>query len=274
LHSHDMPQSVTAAAGPGLSPWELDGDWRHTEGWIGPEGCIEGTDRPLTGVLFGYLDIVAGCPPSGPINPTVDLQVRLFSQPRQGPIRFTARTLRQGRSLYVAEIEMRHAPDEQPFGVGLATFVNRPMSVVDRTARGAGSSGESEGDIPGGEGDVDVEDRRSAPLTGTRRLRPGCLELDASEISNHPHRTVSGATLGRFIEQATMDLFGGAARVDELDVRFLDRVKIGPIRATATSLGGRGPTTTVRVEVVDAGHQDRLVTYGLAGCSALDRGSI
>src|SRR5579862_2497867 len=105
-----MSQTVTAAAaGPGLGPWELEGDWRHTEGWIGPEGCIEGTDRPLTGVLFGYLDIVAGSPPSGPINPTVDLQVRLFSQPRQGRIRFTARTLRQGRSLYVAEIEMRQA---------------------------------------------------------------------------------------------------------------------------------------------------------------------
>jgi len=249
-----MPQTVSApAAGPGLGPWEVAGDWRHTEGWIGPEGCIEGTDRPRTGVLFGYLDIVAGSPPSGPINPTVDLQVRLFSQPRQGVIRFTARTLRQGRSLYVAEIEMRHADEEEPFGVGLATFINRPMALVDRTERAPGSAGEG-----------DAEGQRFSRLAGLRRVRPGCLELDVSEMSNHPHRTVSGSTLGRLIEEACLDLFDGAVFVDELDVRFLDRVKIGPIRATATTVGSHHDATTVRIEVVDAGHQDRLVTYGLA----------
>ncbi len=264
MRSHDIPQTVTAAAaGPGLGPWKIEGDWRHTEAWIGPEGCIEGTDRPVTGVLFGYLDVVAGSPPSGPINPTVDLQVRLFSPPRQGVIRFAARTLRQGRSLYVAEIEMRHAHDDQPFGVGLATFINRPMAMVVRSEREPGSSDEG-----------NLEDLRFAPLRGVRRVRPGCLELDVSEMSNHPHRTVSGATLGRLIEQSSMDLFGGAAVVDELEVRFLDRVKSGPIRATATPLGGRNQATTVRVDVVDAGHQDRLVTYGLAVCSTSDRVAI
>jgi acyl-coenzyme A thioesterase PaaI-like protein len=259
-----MPQSVTApAAGPGLGPWVVEGDWRHTEGWIGPEGCIEGTDRPLTGVLFGYLDIVAGSPPTGPINPTVDLQVRLFLPPRQGVIRFTARTLRQGRSLYVAEIEMRRAREAERFGVGLATFINRPMALVDRAEQ-----------EPGSEWEDNLGQKRSARLAGVRRVRSGCLELDVSEMSNHPHRTVSGATLGRLIEEACMDLFSGAVLVDELDVRFLDRVKSGPIRATATPLGTRHQDTMVRIEVVDVGHQDRLVTYGLAVCGTPNPASI
>src|SRR5262249_10881914 len=97
--------SSGALAGLGLTAWIPDGEWRQTEVDTGVEGCIAGTDRPLTGVLFAYLDVVTGTPPSGPVNPTVDLQVRLFRPPRQGVIAFRARTLRIGRSLYAAEAE-------------------------------------------------------------------------------------------------------------------------------------------------------------------------
>jgi len=233
----------------------MDGEWRGTEARIGPEACIEGSGRPLTGVLFAYLDVVMGSPPSGAINPTVDLQLRLFSPPRKGTVRFTARTLRLGRTLYVGEAELRHADDERPFALGVATFVNQPVPLLN----------DSDWEDLDAQGDALLATVYGR-LSGTRRVRRGCLELDAGIMSDHPYRTVSGATLGRLIEQAAMDLFGGAAFVDELDVRFLNRVNVGPIRAIATLVGSREDAKTVRVEVVDHGDQDRLVTYGLAVC--------
>src|SRR5262249_25556089 len=161
--------------------------------------------------LFGYLDMVMGSPPSGAMNPTVDLQLRLFSPPRQGVIRFKARTLRLGRTLYVGEAQLHHEDEEHPFAVGVATFLNQPVAfAISDTEALHGTAFE----------------KPLGTLTGARRVRPGCLELDAGEISRHPHRTVGGATLGRLIEQAAVDLFDGAASVDELDVRFLNRVNV------------------------------------------------
>src|SRR3954454_11850521 len=101
----------------GFTPWAGEGEWRHTALDLGPEDCIEGTDRPRTGILFAYLDVVLGSPPSGIMNPTVDLQVRLFETPRSGRVHFRSRTLRLGRTLGVGEAEMRRSPDEAPFGI-------------------------------------------------------------------------------------------------------------------------------------------------------------
>jgi acyl-coenzyme A thioesterase PaaI-like protein len=234
----------------GLEAWTVDGGWRHTSVRIGPEGCVDGTDRILTGLLFAYADIVTGSPPSGPMNPTVDLQVRLFAPARMGLIRFTARTLRLGRTLYVGEAEMRHGSEEQPFGLAVATFVNQPISVPDlpESARNA-TGGKLEG---------------IGRLTGFQRIGPGCLELGVDLRT--PQGTVPGATLGLLVEAAATNLLGPESRVNELDVRFLNKVRVGPIRATATALGHRDHDTTVRVDIVDVGNNDRLVTFALAVC--------
>ena len=242
-----------APTGEGLSPWIPDGEWRHTQVRIGPESCAPGTGRPLTGVLFAYLDVVTGSPPSGAMNPTVDLEIRLFSAPKCGIVRFRARTLRLGRTLYVGEAELRHEDDEEPFAAGVATFVNGPLPFPER-----GQPDTEQGDHSG----VGLSYR---PLTGVERVSAGCLQMEA-DIET-VQGTVSGATLGRLVEMSAVDLLSGSdAVVDELEVRFLNRVRVGPLRATADVLGRRDGTTTVRVEVLDLGDGGRLVTYGLALC--------
>lgn len=238
----------------GLSPWEVDGQWRHRRLTLGPDTCIEGTDRPLTGVLFAWLDVVTGSPPSGDMNPTVDLQVRLFSVPRCGVVDLRARTLRLGRTLYVGEVEMHQDGTEGPVGVALATFMNQPVPFPNQPDPAVAAQG------------GDRRTRYSA-LTGARRLAPGTLELDVDLRT--PQGTVGGATLGRLAELAALDLLGNTAGVDELDLRFLNKVKVGPIRAAATVLGRREEATTVRIEISDVGGEDRLVTYALAVCRPL-----
>jgi acyl-coenzyme A thioesterase PaaI-like protein len=251
----------------GSIPWTVDGQWRHTRIHIGEEGCIEGTDRPLTGVLFAYLDVVMGSPPSGILNPTVDLQLKLFAVPKRGLVHFRARTLRLGRTFYVGEAEMRHDPGEEPFGIGVSTFMNQPIPFPDRTFPREHSSN-------GGPATGPVFGRH----LGARRLGPGRFELDAT--NDTPQGTVPGTTLGRLAELAVTDLLttsrdanpdlgpapGRNITTEELDVRFLNKVKVGPIRTESQVVGRRGDTTTVRVEVTDAGNEDRLVTHALALC--------
>jgi acyl-coenzyme A thioesterase PaaI-like protein len=243
----------------GVGSWLIDGEWRHTEFDVGPDACAEGTDRPLTGVLFGQLDVVTGSPPSGVMNPTVDLQLRLFSPPRIGTVRFTARTLRLGRTLYVGEAELRHLGEDQPFGIGVATFVNLPLPFPERSDHSSGylSAGHAE---------------NYGMLPGAHRVGTGIYELEAD--TNTPQGTVSGAALGRLIEMTALDLatglLGCQAAVDELDVRFLNKVRGDLIRTTATVIGRRSGSTTLRVEVADVGNSDRLATWALAVCSPMD----
>jgi acyl-coenzyme A thioesterase PaaI-like protein len=253
--------STAAAAGPGLAAWVEDGEWRDTQAEIVSGECIEGTDRPRTGVLFAYADVVAGTPPSGVMNPTVDLQLRLFSAPRRGTIRFHARTLRLGHRLYVGEVEMWHPGDESPFGLAVSTFVNRPIPFPDRE----GPFRRNSGDVSG----IRRSRMTYTPPIGPERVGPGCFDLEVDLKT--PQGTVAGATLGLFSELAAVDLFSDAhvAVVDELDVRFLNKVKVGPIRASASVFGARDGATTVRVEIADRGDGDRLVTYALAVCREL-----
>jgi acyl-coenzyme A thioesterase PaaI-like protein len=233
----------------GFTPWMLDGAWRHTSVQLGPEVCLPGTDRPSIGALAACVDAVSGLPPSGLMNPTIDLQVRLLGAPRAGTIHLAGRTLRLGRTLFVGEVELRHGPGEPPFGTGMATFLNQRIPFPERMAREAPV-------VP------------HTWLGGARRRAPGVVEVEA-ELDT-PQGTVPGATLALLCERAVNDLAGDVV-VEELDVRFLHKVKVGPVRATATVVGDRGDATTVRVEVVDAGDGDRLVTYAVAVCRPLTR---
>jgi acyl-coenzyme A thioesterase PaaI-like protein len=236
----------------GFTPWAEDADgWRHTSVEIGSQDCIEGTERPLTGVLFAYLDIVMGSPPSGSMNPTVDLQLRLLGEPRSGMVHFRARTLRLGRMLYVGEAELTQDGHDGLLGVGLGTFLNQQVPFPDR---------------------IDLEDLEPYSLpAGARRTGPGTFDLAAD--THTPQGTVPGADLGLFAEMAARDVLGtegGPVAVDEFEVRFLHKVKGERIRSTATVLGTRGDATTVRVDLVDVDH-DRLVTYALAVCRPVRR---
>src|SRR5215211_3975554 len=177
---------------------------------IGPEACIDGTDRPRTGVLFGHVDVVAGSPPSGPMHPTVDLELRLFEAPRSGLTHFAGRTLRLGSSLYVGEVELRHDTEAAPFGLAVATFVNGLR-------------------LPVATSDEPPEVTPTPRLTGADRVSAGVVQL-AAQLDT-PQGSVTGAVLALLAEEAAIDVVGGTGvALDELQLRFLDKVRVGPVR--------------------------------------------
>ena len=53
----------------------------HGRSQVGPHMFVPGTERLRMGVLATLADIAAGIPASGPINPTIDIQVTMLAPP-------------------------------------------------------------------------------------------------------------------------------------------------------------------------------------------------
>jgi acyl-coenzyme A thioesterase PaaI-like protein len=210
--------------------------------------CVPGTSIPRIGVLVTLADLVSGQPPTGAINPTVDLRVR--TRPIAGAlsVRAVCRVLKHGRTLMVAEGDLFADKETTPFGTITATFMARPLAV--------------EGDMS------DVGARRSPRQSlvaqlGVRRVEGGVMELArSSEVQNGPGGTIHGGALAILAELAAEDLRYEEDRytVQDLDIRFLNQVKVGPVRAVATEALAAEGHRVVHVRLTDAG-VGRLVAF-------------
>jgi uncharacterized protein (TIGR00369 family) len=125
-----------------------------------------------------------------------------------------------------------------------------------------------------------AEARLSQPLherIGAVVLRPGVAELALRDdiLNDHHHGTVQGGLLAALAEICATSLWGHGEAVGEahlvtdLDIRYLNRVKVGPVRASAQIVvdGWRG--TVVDVTLVDAGSGMRPVAHATTTCIPL-----
>ncbi|HEY3941031.1 MAG TPA: hotdog domain-containing protein [Acidimicrobiales bacterium] len=246
----------------GLEQW-IDGATTNGRAAIGPELCAPGSQHPRIGVLATMADLVVGSRPEGPINPTVDLRVRLLARPAMSTVRVRCDALRSGRNLFVGHARFYADDDVAPFATSVATFMNRPIVLagLPRPApRGAGAP-------------VHVEDLMAARFDAT-----GSAEIHlVPRLVNGTGGTVQGgvlATLAELVAERAIAEPGRAAVVD-LDVRYLARVRVGPVRATATRLEGPGARSAVgggqavEVRMVDVGFDARPVAFVTAAVTRL-----
>ncbi len=210
--------------------------------------CVPGTATPRIGVLVTLADLVSGQPPTGAINPTVDLRVRTGPIAGAQSVRAVCRVLKHGRTLMVAEGDLFADRETVPFGAITATFMAQPLSFeADKT---------------------DFRSREApreslADQLGVQRLQAGVLEIARhSGIQNGPDGTIHGGALAILAELATEDLLRerGPHLVQELDIRFLNRVKVGPVRAIATDALATEGQHEVHVHLTDIG-VDRTVAF-------------
>jgi uncharacterized protein (TIGR00369 family) len=100
---------------------------------------------------------------------------------------------------------------------------------------------------------------------GAEVLRPGVVQLAlrADILNDHHQGTVQGGLLAVLAEVSAASLWaeGEPYLVTDLDIRYLNRVKVGPVRASARVVvdGWRG--TVVDVTLVDAGNEMRPVAH-------------
>ncbi|HXY93821.1 MAG TPA: PaaI family thioesterase [Acidimicrobiia bacterium] len=247
MHTDPGPTSFVGALNAEL--WVEDGATRGRVAVL-PEMLAPGTDRVRMGVLATLVDLVAGSLPSGPVNPTVDLRVSLIGRPpATGTISLVCHPAKVGRRLFVGETLLHTGDERRPFARATTTFMNELIPGV---------TGVGPPTAPVGAPSFDDLLR---PRAGDR----GAVEVDPHPwVSNGVGGTIQGGALALLAEiaaeRAVEDATGEVAEVVDLDIRYVNRVRAGPVAASAEASPREFGDFLVRVAITDLGDGGRLVS--------------
>jgi acyl-coenzyme A thioesterase PaaI-like protein len=232
----------------GLEHW-IDGDLSRGKMAVLPGMLVPGTGLVRIGILTILADVVAGQPPGGPITPTTDINVHVVRPVTASTVHLVSRILKRGATLVVTETLLTADDDPQPFATSLATFMNRGLTL--------GPAGPPAPPL----------DRPFAERMGARFLGPGVVELDnEAELANGHHGTIQGGIMATLVELAAESAHEAPLVVTSLDIRFLNRVKVGPAQAVARPLVTTDEEVVVGVTVTDQGDGNRIVSYAWTRC--------
>jgi acyl-coenzyme A thioesterase PaaI-like protein len=239
----------------------------HARATVVPELCTPGTDIPRASVLVTFADIASGMiatqisPDRVPV--TVDLAVRILARPGFGPVALSASLLKAGRSTLVAEIAFASERVAGPWAVAVATFMAspRPVDVFLQA--------------PPLRGGLQPDTRPTLPSpiaerVGVELVTPGHARLEHRQELSNATNTMQGGLIALIGEVAAESLAGAAGggpyAAHDLDVRYLRAARVGPAFTVGQLLHHDESEATARVEVRDAGADDRLVALVTARC--------
>ena len=209
-----------------------------------------GTDRVRTGLLATMVDLVAGHAPIGPVGPTIDLRVMLFeAAPTSGRIHLRCRPLRTGKRLIVSETMLSASPEAAPFGRALTTFMN--VSMGPPMPRGVRPT-------------PPMQYASFDELLGAQVRDQYSLELvPHARVANDVQATVQGGAQALLAELAAEHTLGAGRRLvaTDLDMRYLSRLKVGPLIASVNELHSGDANRRASVSLVDGGNDATLVSH-------------
>lgn len=228
-----------------------EGDGLTGSAMVTPEMHVPGTDHLRTSVLAAWVDTVCGLLAVEAVRPavpvTVELDVHLSGPaPASGTVQVAGRTIKQGRSVFVAEVELR--AEGRPLGVGGGSFMTSRDTTVRLPSR-------LSTDLPA------TGPRLTVPLAERARCErrePGVAVLPRSEDGLNSSRTINGGLMALAAEEAVLSLAPGAT-LCSLAVRYLQPARRGPLVATARVDHGLG-----LVELHDGGAGHRLSAVATA----------
>ena len=228
----------------GLTHW-VDRDVSYGKADITAEMRVPGTSFVRIGILATFADLVAGQPPSGAMNPTTDLSVHIDRPTEMSTVHLESRVVKAGATLVVIETRLTADHLAVPFATSLATFMNRKIQVTGRAGQHSVRLSQP------------VAERIGAHVTG-----PGTVEMMIRDDVGNSFGTVQGGVLAVLAELAAESAVGQDEPfvLTDLDARYLNRVKVGPVEAVAEVLIDRPPRGTLGVHVRDRG-EGRVVTY-------------
>jgi acyl-coenzyme A thioesterase PaaI-like protein len=239
----------------GLDHW-IEGDRSHGRAPVTPGLWVPHTEFVRIGVLVQLADAISGQPPSGPITPTTDISLHVTGLRPMASVHLVSRVLKAGRLLAVCETLLMADDEDEPFAYSLSTFMNRSVPILERGARPP----------------QPPLDQPLAERIGARVHARGVVELaPRSGVANPHHDTILGGVVAMLAELAAESLLAGDGPVvvTDLDVRFLNRVKVGPARATARPLMVGPAGQDVVVEIEDVGNEGRPVAFATARVRSL-----
>jgi acyl-coenzyme A thioesterase PaaI-like protein len=204
-------------------------------------------------VLSYLIDVVAGVPLDN--DPTfwtltTDMTVRMRPRPAPRQVSASGSVIRRGKRSATSLIEVT-ADQGAPIATGAIGFARIPRKEGDppkptialeefpRIFRGPGTL--------------------TLPLRDEARIQvvdgsEGVVEVELTPDLLNPAGTLQGAMVALVAEAAAEDLlatrFGSPVVVTDLDLRYLQKTQLGPVR-TRSRLLGTGPLDPVQVELVD-----------------------
>lgn len=251
----------------GLSGWfELaarhDGD-HHVSTWVPTRpDLLDDAGHAQLGALTFAVDAAVGMSAGWSAMPgwivTTDVDLRLFGPVAAGPMRAEATPLRRGRSQVLVEARVFDEGDDDrlvaagsanhnilPAAAGVAIDV-LPVGVVHRQPS-----------LP----------HPTPPLHehfGLLTRAPGVVEAPMNGTTRNPWGILHGALHALLADHARRAIAPG--HVESVTVRFAGPVRVGPAVARAQLVGVHADRrAVVRVEVVDAGADDRLGSLTFLG---------
>lgn len=207
-----------------------------------PESFAPGTRRIRTAYLATLVDIVAGHAPNGAVGPTIDLRIQVFSPPPvTGCLRLVCRPFRVGSRLIVGDTTVHAGDHPAPFARAITTFMNQPIGV---------DLFRSPPEPPA------IREASFDDFLGATVRDAASLELaPAPRLANGPQGTVQGGAQALLAELTAEHLLGTGQRLvaSDLDIRYLDRLRVGPLVATAEEVPADDGARHARVALTDGG---------------------
>ncbi len=221
-------------------------------------------------VLSFVIDVVAGIPLDQDPDMwtlTSDMSVRMRPIPAPDRIEATGTILRRGRRSATSLVELK-TEQGAPLATGAIGFAKIARRATDPPKP----------NVPLGQ--VPLIFRHSTTLTrplrqeaGIEVIDPaqGIVQVEVTPALRNPAGTLQGAMVALLAEAAAEDLtaarFDSRFVVTDLDLRYLRKTEVGPVR-TRSSLLGTGPDAPVQVELIDTS-TDEITTLVYARAARL-----
>lgn len=218
----------------------------------GPGGGVRG------GALLTMLDNVGGlcgglaALPDGWVVST-NLSARTVLLEHVGPFRIDARVLRQGRASVVTAVEIR---DE---GAHDALVVDGVLTSAILVPENGPPNWDRPLVLDPGEPPAEPPPRIPEWL-GAHTVDDTTIEMSLAESLRNPWGILHGGALASLIDLAAEHVTGGTTT--DVVLHFLAPNRIGPVRASARTIGSRADGTVLRVEVRDEG-ADRVTALAI-----------
>jgi len=199
---------------------------------------------------------------------TADLTLHLLPGAAGDAVEARGRVARAGRTTVVLEVELFDQPSDAPRGLATMTF-----SVIERAV-----------DAPVWERDTTTVTRMTMALSGSGfdghlhealgidvvDAAGGVVEMPIDDAVRNSFGAVQGGAFGAVAgvasEAALTEACGVPVEAVDLHLTYLELGRVGPLRTRTTALRSSPEEGAARVEVVDAGADDRLTTWATVAC--------
>ena len=247
----------------------------HTRGnFPGASNTLDAQGRLATDLLTCIVDSIGGMTSGLASLPewivTTNLTLRrapdaLHGSRGTGPLVLDTHVLRRGRSSVVTRVDVATAGGDAVATAWMSCSILTPANGPPPFTRPVRPFDRSVPDEP---------IYASAPhefFNLTPGQRPGVVQLAIEPRLRNPWGILHGGASAVVLDAAARSLVRGRASVEaspdvivtDLAVHYLSPGRVGPIIATASSAGRRGPDHLVRVEVRDHGADDRLMALAM-----------